>query len=177
VHPGYGFLSENEDFAAACATAGVVFIGPSPEVIRRMGLKHEAKAAAEAAGVPVVPGWYGEAADAATLLAEARRIGFPLLVKAVAGGGGKGMRVVRDAGELVDAVAAAGREATSAFGDGRIMLERYLERPRHVEVQVFGDHHGNHVHLFERECSIQRRYQKIIEESPSPFLDAALRQG
>jgi 3-methylcrotonyl-CoA carboxylase alpha subunit len=176
VHPGYGFLSENEDFAAACATEGVVFIGPSPEVIRRMGLKHEAKAAAEAAGVPVVPGWYGEAADAATLLDEARRIGLPLLVKAVAGGGGKGMRVVRDEAGLVEAVAAAGREAASAFGDARVMLERFLERPRHVEVQVFGDHHGNHVHLFERECSIQRRYQKIIEESPSPFLDAALRE-
>ncbi|MCU0977151.1 MAG: ATP-grasp domain-containing protein [Steroidobacteraceae bacterium] len=176
VHPGYGFLSENEDFAAACAAAGIVFIGPSPEVIRRMGLKHEAKAAAGAAGVPVVPGWYGETADAATLLGEARRIGFPLLVKAVAGGGGKGMRVVRDADELVEAVAAAGREAASAFGDGRVMIERFLERPRHVEVQVFGDSHGNHVHLFERECSIQRRYQKIIEESPSPFLDAALRQ-
>ena len=176
VHPGYGFLSENEEFAAACAAAGIAFIGPSPAVIRRMGLKHEAKAAAEAAGVPVVPGYHGEAADAATLGREAKRIGFPLLVKAVAGGGGKGMRVVRSEAELVDAVTAAGREARSAFGDGRVMLERYLERPRHVEVQVFGDQRGNHVHLFERECSIQRRYQKIIEESPSPFLDAALRQ-
>jgi 3-methylcrotonyl-CoA carboxylase alpha subunit len=176
VHPGYGFLSENEDFAAACAAAGIVFIGPSPDVIRRMGLKHEAKAAAEAAGVPVVPGWYGDAGDREALVREAARVGFPLLVKAIAGGGGKGMRVVRNAGELVEAVVAAGREAASAFGDGRVMLERYLERPRHVEVQVFGDVHGRHAHLFERECSIQRRYQKIVEESPSPFLDAPLRE-
>jgi 3-methylcrotonyl-CoA carboxylase alpha subunit len=177
VHPGYGFLAENADFAAACAAAGIVFVGPPPEVIRRMGLKHEAKAAAVAAGIPVVPGYYGEAGDPAALAGEATRIGFPLLVKAVAGGGGKGMRVVRDAGELAEAVTAAGREAASAFGDGRVMIERFLARPRHVEVQVFGDRHGNHVHLFERECSVQRRYQKIVEESPSPILDTGLRQA
>ncbi len=176
VHPGYGFLSENAEFAAACASAGIVFIGPSPESIRRMGLKDEAKNIVAAAGVPVVPGYHGSDCSAATVRREAARIGFPLLVKAIAGGGGKGMRVVRSAAELADAIAAAGREATASFRDGRIMLERFVERPRHIEVQVFGDTHGAHVHLFERECSIQRRYQKIIEESPSPFLTAALRE-
>ena len=175
VHPGYGFLSENTAFAAACAASGIVFIGPTPDAIRRMGLKHEAKALAEAAGVPAVPGYHGEETSPARLLLEAERIGYPLLVKAVAGGGGKGMRVVRNAGELAEAVAAAGREARSAFSDGRILLERFIERPRHIEVQVFGDTHGHCVHLFERECSIQRRYQKIIEESPSPFVTPALR--
>jgi 3-methylcrotonyl-CoA carboxylase alpha subunit len=175
VHPGYGFLSENTAFAAACAASGIVFIGPTPDAIRRMGLKHEAKALAEAAGVPAVPGYHGEETSPARLLLEAERIGYPLLVKAVAGGGGKGMRVVRNAGELAEAAAAAGREARSAFSDGRILLERFIERPRHIEVQVFGDTHGHCVHLFERECSIQRRYQKIIEESPSPFVTPALR--
>ena len=175
VHPGYGFLSENTAFAAACAASGIVFIGPTADAIRRMGLKHEAKALAEAAGVPAVPGYHGEETSPARLLLEAERIGYPLLVKAVAGGGGKGMRVVRNAGELAEAVAAAGREAKSAFSDGRILLERFIERPRHIEVQVFGDTHGHCVHLFERECSIQRRYQKIIEESPSPFVTPALR--
>ncbi len=176
VHPGYGFLSENTEFAAACAGAGVAFIGPSPESIRSMGLKDEAKNIVAAAGVPVVPGYHGSDASAATLRREAERIGLPLLVKAIAGGGGKGMRVVRSAGELADAIAAAGSEAANSFRDGRIMLERFIDRPRHIEVQVFGDTHGNHVHLFERECSIQRRYQKIIEESPSPFLTPALRE-
>ncbi len=176
VHPGYGFLSENAGFAAACARAGIVFIGPTPEAIHRMGLKHEAKSLVAAAGVPVVPGYHGEDAGDATLAREARRIGFPLLVKAVAGGGGKGMRVVREASGLAEAVDAARSEAKSSFGDGRVLLERFIERPRHVEVQVFGDTRGAHVHLFERECSIQRRYQKIIEESPSPFLTAALRE-
>jgi len=177
VHPGYGFLSENTAFAAACAASGIVFIGPTADAIRRMGLKHEAKALAEAAGVPVVPGYHGDDASPARLKLEAERIGYPLLVKAVAGGGGKGMRVVHDAGELAEAVAAAGREATSAFSDGRILLERFIERPRHIEVQVFGDSHGHCLHLFERECSIQRRYQKIIEESPSPFVTPALRSA
>ena len=176
VHPGYGFLSENTEFAAACAAAGIVFIGPSPDTIRSMGLKHEAKALAEAAGVPVVPGYHGDDVTPATLAREADRIGFPLLVKAVAGGGGKGMRVVRSAAELAEAVAAAGREAATSFRDGRILLERFVERPRHIEVQVFGDTHGRCLHLFERECSIQRRYQKIIEESPSPFVTPALRE-
>ena len=176
VHPGYGFLSENAEFATACASAGIAFIGPSPDSIRRMGLKDEAKNLVAAAGVPVVPGYHGSDASAATVQREAHRIGFPLLVKAVAGGGGKGMRVVRSAGELGEAIAAATGEATTSFRDGRIMLERFIDRPRHIEVQVFGDSHGNHVHLFERECSIQRRHQKIIEESPSPFLTPALRE-
>ncbi|TAK55413.1 MAG: biotin/lipoyl-binding protein [Gammaproteobacteria bacterium] len=175
IHPGYGFLSENADFAAACASAGMVFIGPPPAAIRAMGLKHEAKALVAAAGVPVVPGYAGEEQSAARLLTEARSIGFPLLVKAVAGGGGRGMRVVRAQEELADAITAARAEAESAFGDGRLLLERFLEQPRHIEVQVFGDQHGGCVHLFERECSVQRRYQKIIEESPSPFIDAATR--
>ncbi|HEY7753350.1 MAG TPA: biotin carboxylase N-terminal domain-containing protein [Steroidobacteraceae bacterium] len=175
IHPGYGFLSENAAFAEACAAAGIAFVGPSPAAIRAMGLKHEAKAIVSAAGVPVVPGYMGDDQSPATFAREAERIGFPLLVKAVAGGGGKGMRIVRAAGELPEAIAGARGEAESAFGDGRLMLERFLERPRHIEVQVFGDRHGNCVHLFERECSVQRRYQKIIEESPSPFIDAPTR--
>jgi 3-methylcrotonyl-CoA carboxylase alpha subunit len=177
VHPGYGFLSENAAFAEACARAGIAFVGPPATAIRAMGLKHEAKALVAAAGVPVVPGYLGEEQSPAKLAEEARRIGFPLLVKAVAGGGGKGMRVVHEAGALDEAIRAARGEAESAFGDGRLMLERFLERPRHVEVQVFGDSHGGCLHLFERECSVQRRYQKIIEESPSPFIDAATRSA
>ncbi len=175
IHPGYGFLSENAAFADACAAAGIVFVGPSASAIRAMGLKHEAKAIVAKAGVPVVPGYMGEDQAAARLEQEAARIGFPLLVKAVAGGGGKGMRVVRAAAELAEAAAGARSEAENAFGDGRIMLERFLERPRHIEVQVFGDDRGGCLHLFERECSVQRRYQKIIEESPSPFIDEATR--
>ncbi|MGQ0429225.1 MAG: ATP-binding protein [Gammaproteobacteria bacterium] len=175
IHPGYGFLSENAAFAEACAAAGIVFVGPTPAAIRAMGLKHEAKAIVSAAGVPVVPGYMGEDQSPAQLAREAGRVGFPLLVKAVAGGGGKGMRVVGNAAELGEAVAGARGEAESAFGDPRLMLERFLERPRHIEVQVFGDMHGGCLHLFERECSVQRRYQKIIEESPSPFIDAATR--
>jgi 3-methylcrotonyl-CoA carboxylase alpha subunit len=175
IHPGYGFLSENAAFAEACGRAGIRFVGPATDAIRAMGLKHEAKAIVAAAGVPVVPGYMGEEQSEARLVAEAARVGFPLLVKAVAGGGGKGMRVVREAAALPEALRGARSEAESAFGDGRLMLERFLERPRHVEVQVFGDAHGNCVHLFERECSVQRRYQKIIEESPSPFIDAATR--
>jgi len=176
VHPGYGFLSENTEFAAACAAAGIVFIGPGADAIRRMGLKHEAKSLAEAAGVPVVPGYHGDDLSPGTLAREAERIGYPLLVKAVAGGGGKGMRVVRSPTGLTEAVTAAAREAATSFKDGRILLEKFIERPRHIEVQVFGDTHGAHVHLFERECSIQRRYQKIIEESPSPFLTPDARE-
>jgi 3-methylcrotonyl-CoA carboxylase alpha subunit len=177
IHPGYGFLSENAGFAAACETAGIRFVGPTAEAIRAMGLKHEAKAIVSAAGVPVVPGYMGNDQSMARLAMEASRMGFPLLVKAVAGGGGKGMRVVREAAELDEAVTGARGEAESAFGDGRLMLERFLERPRHIEVQVFGDHHGECLHLFERECSVQRRHQKIIEESPSPFIDAATREA
>jgi 3-methylcrotonyl-CoA carboxylase alpha subunit len=175
IHPGYGFLSENAAFAEACAVAGIAFVGPPPAAIRAMGLKHEAKALVSAAGVPVVPGYMGEDQSLARLAKEADRIGYPLLVKAVAGGGGKGMRVVREAAALEEAVRGARGEAESAFGDGRLMLERFLERPRHVEVQVFADAAGTCVHLFERECSVQRRYQKIIEESPSPFIDAQTR--
>ena len=177
IHPGYGFLSENAAFAEACAAAGIIFVGPPASAIRAMGLKHEAKAIVSAAGVPVVPGYMGDDQSPARLAQEAERIGYPLLVKAVAGGGGKGMRVVRAAGELAEAVAGARGEARSAFGDGRLMLEKFLERPRHIEVQVFGDCHGGCIHLFERECSVQRRYQKIIEESPSPFIDAATREA
>jgi len=174
IHPGYGFLSENAAFAEACGTAGIAFVGPTA-AIRAMGLKHEAKAIVSAAGVPVVPGYMGEDQTAARLAREAGRVGYPLLVKAVAGGGGKGMRVVRHEAGLQEAIAGARGEAESGFGDGRLMLERLLERPRHIEVQVFGDASGGCLHLFERECSVQRRYQKIIEESPSPFIDAATR--
>jgi acetyl-CoA carboxylase biotin carboxylase subunit len=173
VHPGYGFLSENADFCAACRDRGLVFIGPGPEVIRRLGSKREARGVAAAAGVPVVPGYDGDEQDTAALVARARDLGFPVLVKASAGGGGKGMRVVRSAGELGAAIDSARREAASAFGDDTLLLERYVERPRHIEIQILGDSHGNVVHLGERECSIQRRHQKIIEESPA--LDEALR--
>ncbi len=175
IHPGYGFLSENAAFAEACEAAGIRFVGPPASAIRAMGLKHEAKAIVSAAGVPIVPGYMGDDQSDRVLKREALRVGFPLLVKAVAGGGGKGMRVVREAAELPEAILGARGEAENAFGDGRLMLERFLERPRHVEVQVFGDAHGDCLHLFERECSVQRRYQKIIEESPSPFINADTR--
>ncbi|MCO1654596.1 acetyl/propionyl/methylcrotonyl-CoA carboxylase subunit alpha [Pseudonocardia humida] len=173
VHPGYGFLSENAGFARACAAAGLVFVGPSPDAIAAMGSKLEAKALMEKAGVPVLPGaTVGDGADLAAIAAD---IGFPVLVKAAYGGGGRGMRVVHDPAELADAVEGARREAASAFGDGTVFLERFVVDPRHVEVQIVGDAHGEVVHLFERECSIQRRYQKIVEESPSPAVDDALR--
>ncbi|AWK85242.1 acetyl/propionyl/methylcrotonyl-CoA carboxylase subunit alpha [Azospirillum thermophilum] len=176
VHPGYGFLSENAAFAAACAEAGVVFIGPPIEAIRVMGSKAESKRVMSQADVPLVPGYHGEAQDFATLSAEAERIGYPVLVKASAGGGGKGMRVVRSAGELADAVAGAQREAKAAFGDDSLLLEKYLGRPRHVEIQVFADTHGNAVYLFERDCSVQRRHQKVIEEAPAPNLPDEIRR-
>ena len=175
VHPGYGFLSENADFAAACAKAGLTFIGPPADVVRAMGSKIEAKRIMAAAGVPVIPGVAGTGLSDAQLAAEAEKIGYPILVKASAGGGGRGMRVVREPRDLAAALAAARREARSAFGDDALLLERYVDRPRHVEIQIFGDTHGNAVHLFERECSIQRRHQKVIEEAPSPAVDAALR--
>jgi acetyl-CoA carboxylase biotin carboxylase subunit len=176
IHPGYGFLSENAEFAAACAQAGIVFIGPSPTVIRDMGDKIIAKRLMEQAGVPVVPGWAGDSAtDFAVIEAEAGRIGYPVLVKAAAGGGGKGMRLVHGPDALKASFEAAAREAQSAFGDARVFLEKYIVRPRHIEFQIFGDQQGNVVHLFERECSIQRRHQKIIEETPSPALTPALR--
>ncbi|MBP9086868.1 MAG: ATP-grasp domain-containing protein [Kofleriaceae bacterium] len=176
VHPGYGFLSENADFAEAVIDAGLTFIGPPPVVIRALGKKREAKELAIAAGVPVVPGYNEPAQDLATLRAAADRIGYPILVKASAGGGGKGMRVVRHASEVEAAIERASSEALAAFGDGALILERYIERPRHIEIQILGDQHGNLIHLWERECSIQRRHQKIIEETPSVALSAALRE-
>ena len=167
VHPGYGFLSENANFAAACEAAGLIFVGPPASAIRAMGSKSAAKSLMEKAGVAVVPGYHGEAQDSETFAREAKRIGFPVLLKAVAGGGGKGMRVVRTADELEPAATSAKREAASAFGDGRLLLEKFVERPRHIEVQIFGDSHGGIVSLFERECTLQRRHQKVIEEAPS----------
>ena len=168
IHPGYGFLAENADFARACRDAGFVFIGPSPEAIAAMGDKSAAKALMEKTGVPLVPGYHGADQDPARLAMEAARIGFPVLIKPSAGGGGKGMRVVRSAAEFTPALEAAQREARAAFGDERVLIERYLERPRHIEVQVFGDAHGEVVHLFERDCSVQRRHQKVLEEAPAP---------
>src|SRR5262245_35525533 len=175
VHPGYGFLAENAEFAERCGAAGLIFIGPPPAAIRAMGSKIEAKRIMAAAGVPVIPGISGAGLDDAALAREGAQVGFPLLVKASAGGGGKGMRVVHDAAALPAALAAARREALAAFGDDTLLLERYIERPRHVEMQVVGDSSGRVVHLFERECSIKRRYQKVIEEAPSPVLAARLR--
>jgi 3-methylcrotonyl-CoA carboxylase alpha subunit len=175
IHPGYGFLAENQDFARACAKAGVVFIGPSAEAIAAMGDKAAAKRLMEKAGVPIVPGYHGEKQDAALLEKEAARIGYPVLIKPSAGGGGKGMRVVADRGSFKEHLEGARREARSSFGDDRVLIERYLERPRHIEVQVFGDGHGNVVHLFERDCSVQRRHQKVLEEAPAPGLDSQKR--
>jgi geranyl-CoA carboxylase alpha subunit len=176
VHPGYGFLSENADFAEACTRAGLIFVGPPAEAMRMMGDKARAKAIMSEAGVPVVPGFWGSADDR-RLNEEAARIGFPLLVKATAGGGGRGIRRVADAGALQDALEGARREATGAFGDGTLMLERYLAHARHVEVQVFADHHGHVIHLGERDCSAQRRRQKIIEEAPCASIGAELRRS
>ena len=166
VHPGYGFLSENPEFVEACAAAGIVFVGPPAAAVRAMGLKDAAKRLMEAAGVPVVPGYHGEEQDDTALLAHACRIGFPVLVKAVAGGGGRGMRRAGAEAGFEDALEGARREARSSFGDDRVLIERCIERPRHIEVQVFADAHGNAVHLFERDCSLQRRHQKVIEETP-----------
>jgi 3-methylcrotonyl-CoA carboxylase alpha subunit len=168
IHPGYGFLAENEDFAAACAKAGVVFIGPTPEAIAAMGDKSAAKRLMEKAKVPLVPGYHGENQDAAFLEKEAVRIGFPVLIKPSAGGGGKGMRIVHDQKSFAENLEGAKREARSSLGDEPVLIERYLERPRHIEMQVFGDSHGNVVHLFERDCSVQRRHQKVLEEAPAP---------
>jgi 3-methylcrotonyl-CoA carboxylase alpha subunit len=175
IHPGYGFLSENADFAAACAAAGVVFIGPPPEAIRLMGSKTAAKRAVEARGVPTVPGYAGEKQDLRTFEREAARIGFPLMIKAAAGGGGKGMREVASPGEFAEALAAAKREALAAFGDETVFIEKLIVAPRHIEFQILADRHGHTIHLGERECSIQRRHQKVIEESPSVALTPELR--
>ncbi len=179
VHPGYGFLSENEDFADACTAAGIAFIGPSADAMRKMGSKTEARKTVTAAGTPVVPGDNGPGGDgfptAEQALVSAKKIGFPVLIKAAAGGGGKGMRLVAGEGEFTAAFDGARREATAAFGDGTVYLEKAIERPRHIEIQIFGDRHGNLVHLGERDCSIQRRHQKVIEESPSPVVSAELR--
>jgi 3-methylcrotonyl-CoA carboxylase alpha subunit len=175
VHPGYGFLSENAEFAEACGSAGVTFIGPPASAIRAMGSKSAARALMQGSGVPLVPGYHGEDQDPARLVDEAERIGFPVLIKAAAGGGGRGMRLVTGAEEFAAALAAAKREAVGAFGDDRMLIEKYLSRPRHIEIQIFADIHGNTIYLFERECSIQRRYQKVLEEAPAPGLDAKRR--
>jgi 3-methylcrotonyl-CoA carboxylase alpha subunit len=175
IHPGYGFLSENAAFAEACTTAGIVFIGPPPAAIRAMGSKAAAKALMERAGVPLVPGYHGDAQDAQTLEAAAAQIGYPVLIKASAGGGGKGMRIVERPADLPAATEGAKREAAASFGDDRVLIERYLTRPRHIEIQIFADTHGNLVSLFERDCSIQRRHQKVLEEAPAPSMDPARR--
>jgi 3-methylcrotonyl-CoA carboxylase alpha subunit len=177
VHPGYGFLSESAEFAQACLDAGLVFVGPTAAMIRVMGSKSGSKLLMEQAGVPLVPGYHGEAQDDATLAAAADKVGFPILVKASAGGGGRGMRIVRSANELAAAVISAKREAKAAFGDDRMLIEKFVENPRHIEVQIIGDSHGNLLSLFERECTLQRRHQKVIEEAPSPTLDATQREA
>jgi 3-methylcrotonyl-CoA carboxylase alpha subunit len=176
IHPGYGFLSENAEFARACLDAGIVFVGPTAEMMTAMGSKSGSKALMEKAGVPLVPGYHGEDQNEATLANAAERIGFPVLVKASAGGGGRGMRVVNSAAELSAAIASAKREAKAAFGDDRMLIEKYVQNPRHIEVQIIGDSHGNLLSLFERECTLQRRHQKVIEEAPSPTLNAAQRE-
>ena len=177
IHPGYGFLSENADFAEAVMAAGLVWIGPPPAAIRAMGLKDAAKKLMIEAGVPVTPGYQGETQDAAYLAEQAAGIGYPVLIKAVAGGGGKGMRKVERAEDFADALASAQREGQSSFGDPRVLIESYITRPRHIEVQIFGDSHGTVVHLHERDCSLQRRHQKVIEEAPAPGMDQATRDA
>ncbi|MHC1549653.1 acetyl/propionyl/methylcrotonyl-CoA carboxylase subunit alpha [Phyllobacterium sp. K27] len=175
IHPGYGFLSENPGFVDAVVKAGLVFIGPSADSIRAMGLKDAAKRLMEKAGVPVVPGYHGEAQELVVLASKAREIGYPVLIKARAGGGGKGMRKVDSPDDFAEALGSARREAKSAFGDDRVLVEKYVAKPRHIEVQVFGDNHGNAVHLYERDCSLQRRHQKVIEEAPAPGITAEMR--
>ena len=176
VHPGYGFLSENEDFAQACADAGLVFIGPPASAIRAMGLKAESKRLMATAGVPLVPGYHGADQDPALLQREAEAIGYPVLIKASAGGGGKGMRIVNSAAEFAQALASCQREAQNSFGDAAVLIERYVTKPRHIEIQVFGDTQGDCVYLFERDCSVQRRHQKVLEEAPAPGMSEALRR-
>ncbi|SDI27536.1 3-methylcrotonyl-CoA carboxylase alpha subunit [Variovorax sp. OV700] len=176
VHPGYGFLSENEEFAQACADAGLVFIGPPPSAIKAMGLKAESKQLMEKAGVPLVPGYHGHDQNSALLQREADRIGYPVLIKASAGGGGKGMRAVDRAEDFAAALASCQREAINSFGDDAVLIEKYVQRPRHIEIQVFGDTRGNYVYLFERDCSVQRRHQKVLEEAPAPGMTEAMRK-
>ncbi len=177
IHPGYGFLSENADFAEACEAAGITFVGPSAEAIRAMGLKDAAKRLMEDAKVPVVPGYHGDHQDAEFLAREAARIGYPVLIKAIAGGGGKGMRRVDDAKDFAKALEGASREGARSFGDGRVLIEKYIEQPRHIEIQVFADSHGNAVHLYERDCSLQRRHQKVVEEAPAPGMTDEVREA
>jgi 3-methylcrotonyl-CoA carboxylase alpha subunit len=176
IHPGYGFLSENEAFAQACADAGLVFIGPPPSAIKAMGLKAQAKQLMQTAGVPLVPGYHAANQDPVLLNQEAARIGYPVLIKASAGGGGKGMRVVERPEEFDAALASCKREAANSFGDDAVLIEKYVQRPRHIEIQVFGDQHGNYVYLFERDCSVQRRHQKVLEEAPAPGMTELLRK-
>lgn len=176
IHPGYGFLSENEEFAQACAAAGLVFIGPPASAIKAMGLKAESKQLMEKAGVPLVPGYHGSDQDPALLQREADRIGYPALIKASAGGGGKGMRLVEKSEDFAAALASCQREAINSFGNDTVLVEKYALRPRHIEIQVFGDTHGNYVYLFERDCSVQRRHQKVLEEAPAPGMTEAMRQ-
>ncbi len=175
IHPGYGFLSENAAFAQSVADAGLVWVGPRPASITAMGLKDAAKKLMAAAGVPVTPGYMGEDQTPGLLADEAGKIGYPVLIKAVAGGGGKGMRLVEKADDFADSLASCQREAASSFGNAHVLIEKYIQRPRHIEVQVFGDAHGNVVHLFERDCSLQRRHQKVIEEAPAPGMNSATR--
>jgi len=177
IHPGYGFLSENADFAEACETVGITFIGPSAAAIRAMGLKDAAKRLMEEANVPVVPGYHGDNQDAEFLAKQAKKIGYPVLIKAVAGGGGKGMRRVDDAKDFVKALEGASREGERSFSDGRVLIEKFIETPRHIEIQIFADSHGNAVHLYERDCSLQRRHQKVVEEAPAPGMTDEMRDA
>lgn len=177
IHPGYGFLSENADFAQACQDAGLVFIGPSADAIRAMGGKSESKRLMEAAGVPLIPGYHGDNQDAQFLKQQADSIGYPVLIKASAGGGGKGMRIVEQSSDFIEMLDSCRREAITSFGNDQVLIEKYALKPRHIEIQVFGDTHGNYVHLFERDCSVQRRHQKVLEEAPAPGVDAAMREA
>ena len=176
VHPGYGFLSENEDFAKDCATKGLVFIGPPASAIQAMGLKAESKQRMQQAGVPLVPGYHGADQNPQLLQREADAMGYPVLIKASAGGGGKGMRIVEKSADFADALASCQREAINSFGNDAVLVEKYVQRPRHIEIQVFADTQGNCVYLFERDCSVQRRHQKVLEEAPAPGMTAALRK-
>jgi 3-methylcrotonyl-CoA carboxylase alpha subunit len=177
IHPGYGFLSENADFAQACQDAGLVFIGPSAAAIRAMGGKSESKRLMEAAGVPLIPGYHGENQDPEFLKVQADNIGYPVLIKASAGGGGKGMRVVEDSADFIGLLESCRREAITSFGNDQVLVEKYALKPRHIEIQIFGDTHGNYVHLFERDCSVQRRHQKVLEEAPAPGVDLSMREA